>query len=229
MIRAVLLDIDNTILDFDAYVREALKNGFSVFGLGTYDEKVYDVFAGINNSLWRELEKGNLTMEALFSVRFNTIFARLGIECDGQAFEKYFSEYLNESAIPVRNAEALTEYLGKKYILAAASNGPYFQQEHRLSLAGMRGHFADLFISEKVGASKPSRAFFDHCLKKLNEITDVLPEEFIMIGDSPTSDIMGAGNAGMKTIYFDRHKKGLGGNFRADYTVHALEEIFSIL
>lgn len=50
-----------------------------------------------------------------------------------------------------------------------------------------------------------------------------------MIGDSPTSDIMGAGNAGMKTIYFDRHKKGLGGNIRADYTVHALEEIFSIL
>ncbi|MBQ3168751.1 MAG: HAD family hydrolase [Clostridia bacterium] len=66
-------------------------------------------------------------------------------------------------------------------------------------------------------------------MKKLNEITDVLPEEFIMIGDSPTSDIMGAGNAGMKTIYFDRHKKGLGGNIRADYTVHALEEIFSIL
>ena len=86
MIRAVLLDIDNTILDFDAYVREALKNGFSAFGLGTYDEKVYDVFAGINNSLWRELEKGNLTMEALFSVRFNTIFSHLGSECDGPAF-----------------------------------------------------------------------------------------------------------------------------------------------
>ena len=34
MIKAVLLDIDNTILDFDAYVKEALEKGFSAFSLG---------------------------------------------------------------------------------------------------------------------------------------------------------------------------------------------------
>ena len=40
MIKAVFLDIDNTILDFDAYVKEALESGFSAFGLGTYTPDV---------------------------------------------------------------------------------------------------------------------------------------------------------------------------------------------
>lgn len=229
MIKAVLLDIDNTILDFDAYVREALENGFAAFGLGKYDPSVCDAFVSINNSLWRELEKGNLTMDALFAVRFQKIFSHLGIEADGQAFETYFAEYLNESAIPVDGAHALVKYLGEKYILAAASNGPYLQQAHRLSLAGMDMHFAHLFISQKVGASKPSEAFFRFCIRILNEKESVSPDEIIMIGDSPTSDLAGAGSMGMKTIYFDRYKRGLPCQFRADYCVHSLDGIFSIL
>ena len=229
MIKAVFLDIDNTILDFDAYVKEALESGFSAFGLGTYTPDVYEAFVRINNGLWRALEKGDLTMEALFSVRFQRIFSHLGINADGHAFEKYFAEYLNESAIPIDGASALVEYLGKKYILAAASNGPFRQQAHRLRLAGMDGYFKHLFISEKVGASKPSKAFFDHCLKILNENAFVRPEEIVMIGDSPTSDLMGAVQAGMKCVYFDRYRKGLGENFSADYTVHTLNEIFAIL
>lgn len=229
MIKAVFLDIDNTILDFDAYVKEALESGFSAFGLGTYTPDVYEAFVHINNGLWRELEKGNLTMDALFSVRFQKIFSHLGTDADGHAFEKYFADYLNESAIPIDGANAVVEYLGKKYILAAASNGPFRQQAHRLRLAGMDGYFKHLFISEAVGASKPSKAFFDHCLKILNQNDLVAPEEIVMIGDSPTSDIMGAVHAGMKCIYFDRYQKGLGENFSADYIVHTLREIFSIL
>ncbi len=229
MIKAVLLDIDNTILDFDAYVKEALEKGFSAFSLGTYTKSVYETFVNINNGLWRALEKGNLTMDELFSVRFNTVFSHLGIHADGQAFEKYFAEYLNESAIPIEGADALTEYLGKKYILAAASNGPYRQQAHRLQLANMDRHFTYLFISGNIGASKPSKAFFDHCLHALNEKIPILPEEIIMIGDSPTSDIMGAQAAGMKSIYFDRNRQSLKEPLPTNYVVHTLNEIFSIL
>ena len=231
MIKAVFLDIDNTILDFDAYVKDALESGFRFFSLGAYTENVYETFSCINIGLWRELEKGDLTMKGLFDIRFQRVFDALGISFDGRTFEKYFTDRLFDSAIPVDGAMELVRYLKKKYILSTASNGPHLQQVNRMRLSGMAGYFDHLFISESVGASKPSRAFFDHCLSKINEGAEqkIRPEETVMIGDSLTSDVMGAKNAGMISVYFDKQNKGKPADFAGDYYIASLDELFSIL
>ena len=56
---------------------------------------------------------------------------------------------------------------------AAASNGPYEQQLHRLALAGMKDCFTYFFISERIGASKPSLLFFDAAFREVNEGREV--------------------------------------------------------
>lgn len=207
-IRAVFLDIDNTLLSFTGYVRETMRKGFAKYGLRPYTEDMYQVFERENDHLWLQIEQGTLTFERLQQIRWNQIFRALGIDFDGPTFEHYFRDQLYESAIPEPGAIKLLSYLKERYLLCAASNGPYEQQVHRLMTGGMYGHFAHVFISERVGAQKPGKEFFDYCFRTLREkeFPDIAPEETVMIGDSMTSDIAGGAAYGMHTILYLRGK-----------------------
>ena len=206
MIKAVFIDIDNTLLDFDAYVKDAMKTGFEKYGLPEYKEEMFDTFTTENAKLWHALEDGELTFNELIKIRWNIIFKALGMSFDGVKFETYFREYLNQSAIPVKGSIELLEHLKDKYILCAASNGPYEQQINRLKIGNMHHYFSHFFISEKIGASKPAKEFFDYCFNELDK--DILPSEVIIIGDSLSSDMEGGISSGLKTCYYDRSGKG---------------------
>ena len=104
MIKAVFLDIDNTLLDFDAYVKESMRMGFEKFHLKPYEDWMYPVFMKINKEMWEGIERGSLTFERLLQIRWNTVFQELGIDFDGCRFETYFREKLCDSAIPVEGA-----------------------------------------------------------------------------------------------------------------------------
>jgi len=218
-LKVIFIDIDNTLLSFDGYVRESMRNGFREFGLRSYEPWMYDVFKEENDKLWCMIERKELVFEELIKIRWNNIFKRLGIDADGPAFETYFRSRLNESAIPVDGAMEMLEALKRagrgdcrndagagndrwvngigagsgdcessigagskdsvkgtgnvirdigRYILAAASNGPYHQQIHRLELCGMDRYLDYVFISEKVGYSKPAKEFFEIALREIN-------------------------------------------------------------
>ena len=82
----------------------------------------------------------------------------------------------------------------------------------------MLKYFAHCFVSEKVGADKPSQRFFDGCLK---ELPGVRPEECMMIGDSLTADITGGRAYGMSTCWYvpsveNTEKKRKSGNQRTN-------------
>lgn len=230
MIKAIMIDIDNTLLDFDAYVKESMKNGFEKFGLGEYEDGMFSVFEKINSEMWRQIERGELTYDELLKTRWNRIFSALNIPFDGCIFEDYFRNCLFESAIPVENASDILEYLKGKYTLCVASNGPFEQQMNRLRKAGMLPHFSHLFISEKIGASKPSEKFFAYCMNELNsERNGILLSEVLMIGDSLSSDIYGASEFGLKTCFFDRKNSGKTNGISVDYIIGKLEEIRNII
>ena len=249
MIKAVLFDVDNTLLDFDAYVRESIKNGFREFGLGDYDDTMFDTFTEINNRLWRQIEQGSITYSALYANRWNLIFEALGVSFDGERFETYFREQLFDNAIPIDGAIKILRYLEGRYLLYVASNGPYEQQLHRLETGGLAPYLTHSFISENVGAEKPSRQFFDVCMERLRgrdvseekeilieespaadkDLSQLRPEEVMMIGDSLTADMGGGIAYGMKTCWYDRDGKGLPQGMAVDHVVRSLGEIRDIL
>lgn len=231
MIKVILLDIDNTLLSFDEYVKDAMKVGFKEFNLCDYDEGMFSVFTEINNKLWHSLEKGEIDLEGLKKVRWSMIFESLGISYDGVLFEKYFRARLFESAIPVNGAMELLSYLRKKYILCAASNGPYNQQVNRLKICGMLPYFDHLFISEEIGHSKPSEKFFEICLNRLNTGSKdhIKPDEIMIIGDSLSSDMAGGIQFGIQTCFYNPSKKPIPCEINLNYHVTSLNEIESIL
>ncbi len=202
----VFIDIDNTLLDFDAYIRKTMAEGFAHFGLKPYEPYMEEVFHRENGRLWRQIEQGTLTFHELEEIRWNNVFAALDIQFDGTVFEKYFRAALWDSAIPVDGAVELLTALHGKSPMAVASNGPYDQQLHRLEIAGMKDYFDWFFVSEKLGVSKPDPAFFNGAFAQLNagRETPVLPQDCVIIGDSLTSDMAGGRQYGMKTCYFRR-------------------------
>ena len=230
-IRAVFIDIDNTLLDFDEYVRCTMRDGFEHFGLCPFEPWMYDVFTVENNKLWRRIEDATLTFEELQTIRWNTVFKKLGIDFDGPKFERYFRDCLHESAIPVEGAEELLKALSGRYILCAASNGPYEQQLHRLDIAGMRDYFDYIFISEDLGVSKPAKEFFDAAFERMNKDRSdtIRPDECLMIGDSLSSDIAGGRNCGMKTCFYRRDKDMDVEKENLDITADSLADIPALI
>ena len=70
-----------------------------------------------------------------------------------------------------------------------------------------------IFLSEKLGAEKPNKGFFDRVL------AEVAPEdlsEVLIVGDSLTSDMRGGIGAGIRTCWYNPEKKPLPEKYRVD-------------
>ena len=225
MIRAVLLDIDDTLLSFAGCVRQTMREGFPAFGLGEYREDMYGAAERVNALLWGQIERGELFLAALEQVRWNTIFSELGLVGDGVAFERYFKEQLFWSAVEMPGARELVDCLRGQVVLCAASNGPNDQQVNRLKVAGMLDAFDHVFISERLGAEKPSREFFDACFAELG---DIAPAETLIVGDSLTSDMAGGAAYGLRTCLF-RPDAAAERFPDVDFAVSSLLEVLALL
>lgn len=225
-LKVLFLDIDNTLLDFDASAQQSMEETFRVFGL-PFRPEMMDIFNEENDKIWKRIEKRELSTEDLKHVRWQTILPRLGLFADGEAMEQEFKAKLHTCAVPVEGALEILPYLREKYMLCAASNGPYHQQLNRLEKAGMLDYFTHCFVSEQLGAEKPSQRFFDGCFA---ELPGILPEETMMIGDSLTADMAGGRQAGMHTCWYDRKRQSITGAAvlgmeYADHTILNLQEL----
>ena len=225
-IRSILLDVDDTILDFGKCASASMRAAARTAGI-TFPDGMENIFHRINDSLWKKVEKGELTVAGLYEVRWELIFADTGIDCDGAAFEALFRKELSESTEPVSGAGELLKYLaGRGYALFSASNALQHQQKKRLAKAGFLEYFSGIFTSESLGAQKPSREFFERAVSLCGAGDR---DRCLMIGDSFEADIKGAAAFGIRTIWFDR--KGAAGEhpLAATRVVTKLEDIMTLL
>ncbi len=225
MIKAVLIDIDNTLLDFVKCSREAMVVAAETFGIN-FPENYFEIFTEINDGLWDKIEKGELTRKELLRIRWKLIFEEMGIAADGSLFDEEFRSNIKKSAIEVDGAKDLLQYLSGKYYVCVASNSAYEQQKERLRKGEMLPFVREIFTSEEIGFTKPKREFFEYCK---NELPQFEKEEIIVIGDSVTADIEGAKNFGFRTCWFNYKKIPDAKCEKADYIVNELSEIRNIL
>lgn len=224
MYNFILLDLDNTILDFDVTERNSFKKIIESFSM-RYDSEILNQYKKINSSLWKLLEQGKVTKDIVLNTRFSEFFKLYNIAVDGEKIEKQFRQYLNESSDLIPNAKnTLIELkrMGKK--LYVASNGVYSTQVQRLTNAGILHLFDDIFISEKIGFEKPSINFFNHCF---DNIKNLERDKIIMVGDSISSDIQGAINASIDSCYY-KYNKDLDCS-NATYTINDISELLDII
>ena len=223
--KIVLLDLDNTLIDFNECARHSIMNIFEELGF-SYTEKVFETFICENVKIWKRLEKGEITKAELRANRWNIILGKLGIEYDGTIIEEKFENGVAQGAYAVEGAYELLDYLYPKYELYIVSNGFRFVQESRLKIGDFRKYFKDIFLSEDIGVQKPAKEFFDYCFEKLEQPKK---EDVILIGDSLSADIIGGLNYGIDCIWFNKNGDKLPESIEPTFIIDRLKEIENIL
>ena len=225
MIQFVLLDLDDTILDFHRAEAAAVSKTLSSFGIEP-TERVVRRYSEINAAHWRMLERGEITRPEVLTGRFRLLFSELSVVRDLEETQRIYESHLSRGHYFIPDAEQLLKDLYGKYLLYIVSNGNAVVQEGRLKSAAIAPYFEDIFISELIGADKPSEQFFDACFSR---IPDFDREQAILIGDSPTSDILGGIHAGVKTCWFNPKRRPPHPEIRADYEIESLSEVPALL
>ena len=137
-----------------------------------------------------------------------------------------YEGYLAEGHWFIPGAEALLEQLAPRYDLYLASNGTAEVQYRRLKSAGIVSRFRGIFISQELGADKPSPAFFEKCFAAIPGFSR---EAAVMVGDSLTSDIRGGRGAGIRTCWFNPHGRPARQDIVPDYEITALNQLPPLL
>ena len=225
MIKYLLIDLDDTILDFHKAERIGLENTLRHYGVEPSAETV-ELYKQINAAHWHALEKGEMTRKQVNEGRFETLFRHLGREVDGGECAAYYLSQLAMTHDYLPGAEAAIISLSKKYRLFVASNGNSVVQFPRLRESGLEGHIEKAFISEALGENKPSKAYFDLCFA---QIPDFDPTKAMMVGDSLTSDIQGGSNAGIPTCWVNVFGKENTTPIHPDYEISSLTELEALL
>lgn len=232
MHRNFLFDLDQTLLDFHASERRALEIVVTKNGLKFTDE-VYDHFKAKNKSLWLELERGTINRTELFTIRFNDLFDF----CEGDStgldpleVNADFIRTMSVNGVPMPGALEFVRKLRKEIPGARiyiASNGATINAQGRMASTGLDKLIEHLYISEDMGVNKPEKEFYDICLEGIGE-----PKETcIMIGDSLTSDMLGAKNAGLASVWFmpSGDVDAAVREYDIDYCASNYDELFEVL
>ena len=197
----LLFDLDDTLLDFGKAQILAFKKLLEDENI-EYGDELFEQYETINKSLWRSFERGEISNKVVTSERFIRFFALFGMEVDGSEVDNRFRSYLAEGNQLFEGIVEMLEKLSLTHKLYIASNGIGITQHTRLKNNNLNKYFDKIFISEEIDSKKPDREFFDIILKEVG-VED--KGEVLMIGDTLTSDILGANNVGIDSCLVDIH------------------------
>ena len=245
--KAVFIDWDDTIGDFHGAAALALQEMYDKYHLSDYFAS-YDEFVSLykphNIELWDKYGKDIVTKAFLRVDRFlwplqhgskllspaqrTTASKASDLQLITALAEQLSEDFLNLttahfSLLP--GAEDLVRYLAEKYPLTVVTNGFVEVQYEKFDKSGLRDCFAHIVLSEEVGCQKPNPRIFEEALR----MNGLQAEEVVMIGDSWSSDIQGAINAGIDQIWIRKSKDSLPEGQSATYLVQSLSEVMEIL
>lgn len=225
MYEFLFLDLDETILDFHKAQDVALDQTLRNAGIDPTPE-AKALYTRINLNCWEMLERKEITLEELKYRRFPEFFAVLGVQADDRAAVADYQRLLSQGIYLIPRAMEAVISLRRKYRLFIASNGTGDVQRQRIAGAGLEPWFENIFISDELGANKPSPAFFE---KAFARIPGFDKSKAIIVGDSLTSDMLGGINAGITTCWVNPQGKPRRPDIPVDYEIRSLAELETLL
>lgn len=200
----LLFDIDHTLLDFNRDMAEAFERMYKAVGLHEalpFSPDVHARYNACNERWWRRFEQGLCTKPELYRGRFIDFFREVGLqEKDPDEVNALYFEFLGQTGTVFPGAAELLASLSAQYPIYIVTNGNASSQETRLQNSGLLPYIRGCFISETAGAAKPDKRYFDYVL---SHIPGAAAKDCVVIGDSLTSDMRGAQNAGMDSIWYN--------------------------
>lgn len=220
----LLFDADGTLLDFKETERVGLQRVFQDKKIA-FNEEMRTYYLDMNAQLWKDFEDGKISKQHIFDVRFQRLLDAFHIEGDGKEFEEAYRAQLNAGAHIIPHAIELCATLAKHYRMYIITNGVSHTQYMRLEKAGLEPYFAGIFVSEDIGYQKPQKEYFSYVLNHI----DGEKGEMLVIGDSLTSDILGANLAGIDSVWLNSDKSENATSANPTYEIERLEDLWKLL
>ncbi len=221
MIKAIVFDLDNTLVDFMRMKRRAIEAAM-----------ISMIDAGLNLTLEQAIQK------------IDTIYKEQGIEYQ-QVFDQFLTQTIGKIDYKIlaagivayrREREAalipyphvystLNKLIRRGLKLGIVSDAPRREAWLRLAYLNFHHYFDEVVTFEETGQRKPNAAPFLEVLNRLQ----VNPEDALMVGDWAERDILGANEVGMKTAFARYGDTFNTVSHNADYELKDISEILKLL
>lgn len=196
MIKGILIDIDNTLYDYNVPHYQAMEDVYkfahSYFNVDNFKKAFKNARNFVHDMLKNTASSHNRllyfqkTLEELGN--HNYILAK-------DLYDIYWNSFLDYMKL----SDGIINFFEKnndKEICFVTDLTAYIQYR-KIEKLGLAKYVKYLVTSEEVGVEKPNRKIFEIALQKIN----LLPNEVCMIGDSYEKDILGALNLGIKPYW----------------------------
>lgn len=219
----VFFDIDYCLLDTPTSERRIIRELYTQQGQIVGDE-VGDTYREINKQLWVYLDRGEITRERLYVMRFERLFEIYPFFKPAEEVAPWFLDQLANAHDAQEGAEHLLARLRDAGVrVFTASNGIGEVMNGRVAAAGLAKYLTGKFAADDVGAMKPSPKYFDTIFRRSGE-TDL--SRTLMVGDNPVTDVNGAVDYGMTGALFGARWQEKS---KATYVARTMKELEDML
>jgi len=223
MLKAILFDLDNTLLDFSGFKREsalAAAKAMKKTGVPLTEKELYARIFKVYDA--KGIEYSRTFGDVLYGLEMD----QHHIERARQAAIIAYTKKKYECLKPRAKAIQLLSSLKLKYKLGIVTDAPREKAWQRLVLAGLDGFFYPVVTYNDTLEHKPSLKPFELALYLLK----VKPDEVLFVGDFPERDIIGAKKAGLHTCLAKYgcidYKEEMD---LADYSIDKIEELGTVI
>ena len=216
MIKAILFDLDNTLIDFLTFKKvtaQAAAKAMVKQGLPATEIQIYGKIFSVYDEKGIEYQKTFYEVIKPFGLEINTA------ERIQQAAILAYLEKKFQVLRPYPSVKRILADLRENYKLAIVTDAPRNKAWQRLVLTGLEKEFDIVITHDDTMEMKPHPSPYYLALQKLN----LLAPACLFVGDNPDRDIKGAKQIGMHTCWarYGSMKKGSD----ADFEINNFDEL----
>jgi putative hydrolase of the HAD superfamily len=229
-IAAVLFDLDGTLIEHGRDLRDLCRETFDAFAEDltpvTWDE-FWETFWPKNHDTWYMMVDGVLAGDVARLYSFiNTLRAfRADERLAGPMLQDWEDRIIAATCLFDDALPVIGRLRSAGLRLGIVTNGYTTMQIRKIRHHSLETRLDFVLVSEAVGVHKPDKAIFDLALAR----AEAAAHQALFIGDTPSTDIQGARNAGLHALLMDPHGTWEGVRSDGITKIRRLSELLPLL